>query len=84
MNRAKFHNFAQLLPPVPLIVGSTPKLATTIQEDRAMKNKRWLTTMIEDAKACDTQMPWARGLRREAMIARRTETTSPELEAKVA
>ena len=49
-----------------------------------MKNKRWLTTMIQDAKACETQMPWARGLRREAMIARRTETTSPELEAKAA
>jgi hypothetical protein len=49
-----------------------------------MKNKRWLTNMIEDAKACDTQMPWARGLRREAMIARRKDTSAAEHEAAAA
>ena len=49
-----------------------------------MKNKRWLTTMIEDAKACDKQMPWARGLRREAMIARRKDTPTANNEAAAA
>jgi hypothetical protein len=49
-----------------------------------MKNKRWLTNMIEAAKACDTQMPWARGLRREAMIARRKDTSAADNEAAAA
>ncbi|MFY0636074.1 MAG: hypothetical protein JXQ91_19855 [Vannielia sp.] len=32
---------------------------------------RWIKTTIETAEAAKVEMPWARGRRREAMIARR-------------
>lgn len=36
-------------------------------------SKRWIDTTIEEANKCETQMPWERGLRRQAMISRRME-----------
>jgi hypothetical protein len=33
--------------------------------------KRWIAATIKEAAACKTRMPWERGLRRQAMIARR-------------
>ena len=34
-------------------------------------SKRWIDKTIEEANKCETQMPWERGARRQAMIARR-------------
>ena len=34
---------------------------------------RWIDGMIKDAAECKTRMPWERGLRRQAFIARRAE-----------
>lgn len=34
---------------------------------------RWIKNTIAEAEACKTKMPWERGLRRQAMIARRLE-----------
>jgi hypothetical protein len=36
--------------------------------------KRWIEETKNAANDCETNMPWARGLRRQAMIARRLET----------
>ncbi|WP_205520461.1 hypothetical protein [Tropicibacter sp. Alg240-R139] len=37
-----------------------------------MKTKaRFLNSIIDTANKCDVQMPWSRGTRRAAMIARR-------------
>lgn len=36
--------------------------------------RRWMTSMVQEAEACKTRMPWERGLRRQAMIARREAT----------
>ena len=33
--------------------------------------RRWMKTLLAEAAACKTRMPWERGLRREALIARR-------------
>ena len=33
--------------------------------------KRWMKSLIKEADACKTRMPWERGLRREAFIKRR-------------
>lgn len=39
-----------------------------------MKTKtRWMDGLIKDAAECKTRMPWERGLRRQAFIARRAE-----------
>lgn len=35
--------------------------------------RRWMKTLLAEAAACKTRMPWERGLRREALIARRAE-----------
>ena len=35
------------------------------------KNRRWMVAAIETASKSTVQMPWERGARREAMIARR-------------
>lgn len=40
-------------------------------------SKRWMTTVKKEAAACETQMPWTRGLQRQAMIARRLEDAKP-------
>lgn len=36
---------------------------------------RWAANTVNAAANCNTQMPWERGLRRQAMIARRLEET---------
>ncbi len=33
--------------------------------------RRWIKTVIAEAQSCKVRLPWERGLRREAMIARR-------------
>lgn len=38
-------------------------------------SKRWIDNTIEEANKCETKMPWERGLRRQAMIARRLAQT---------
>lgn len=38
-------------------------------------NKRWINGTVAEAAKCDKKMPWERGLRRQAMIARRMEET---------
>lgn len=46
--------------------------------------KRWIKSMVAEAAACKVRMPWERGLRREAFIARRaaqTDTTPGRLPA---
>lgn len=44
-----------------------------------MKTKhRWLNAVIAEADNCDTQMPWARGARRNDMIARRMAKLAAE------
>lgn len=42
------------------------------------KTNRFLKGMIEEAANLDTPMPWARGARRQAMIARRNEAAAPK------
>ncbi|KQI69111.1 hypothetical protein AN189_05895 [Loktanella sp. 3ANDIMAR09] len=39
-----------------------------------MSKARWMKNTIAEAEKCTTKMPWERGLRRQAMIARRLET----------
>lgn len=39
-----------------------------------MKTSEWIEETKNAASDCETNMPWARGLRRQAMIARRLET----------
>lgn len=36
----------------------------------AMKNRRWMASMIAEAKKTEVEMPWARGARRAALIAK--------------
>lgn len=38
-------------------------------------SKRWIDTTIAQADKTEIKMPWERGLRRQAMIARRLEQT---------
>jgi hypothetical protein len=40
---------------------------------------RMMKAMVQEAAACKTKMPWERGLRREALIARRDGTPAPKL-----
>lgn len=35
--------------------------------------RRWMTPLLAEAAHCKTRMPWERGLRRAALIARRSE-----------
>lgn len=37
-------------------------------------NKRFIKSVTETAAQCETVMPWARGARRAAFIAKRTST----------
>jgi hypothetical protein len=46
--------------------------------------KRWMASMISEAANTKTRMPWERGLRREAFIARRNEAAKPEPKRAVA
>lgn len=47
--------------------------ANTNRQDTNMKTeKRWIKSLAAEAAKCEQhQMPWARGARRQAMIARR-------------
>ncbi|WP_321364563.1 hypothetical protein [uncultured Celeribacter sp.] len=38
----------------------------------AMKNRRWMTSMISEAKKTEVEMPWSRGARRNAFIAKKS------------
>ena len=38
-------------------------------------SKRWIESAASEAAKVETKMPWERGLRRQAMIARRMEQT---------
>ena len=35
--------------------------------------RRWMKSLLAEVAQCKTRMPWERGLRRAAMIARRVE-----------
>lgn len=37
------------------------------------KERRWMTSVIKEAAKSKLDMPWARGQRREAFIAKRNE-----------
>jgi hypothetical protein len=41
------------------------------------KERRWMKAILAEAKTCKTRMPWERGLRRQAMIARRSAEVVP-------
>lgn len=38
----------------------------------SMKNRRWMTSMISEAKKTEVEMPWSRGARRAAFIAKKS------------
>ena len=52
------------------IDGSTDK-SESRQTMTKVSQKRWMTNLMAEVEKCDTQMPWARGARRQAFIARR-------------
>lgn len=55
-----------------------PGSAPGTDEEHEMKTeKRWIKTLTAEAAACKTRMPWERGLRREAFIARRKAGAQP-------
>jgi len=41
--------------------------------------RRWMKSLLVEAQACKTKMPWERGLRRDAFIARRAIVAVPPL-----
>lgn len=41
--------------------------------------RRWMKSLLAEAAACKTRMPWERGLRRAAFIARRTAKPIPPM-----
>ena len=43
-----------------------------------MKTSEWIKDTKTAANDCEANMPWARGLRRQAMIARRLESDTPK------
>ena len=58
------------------LVRNSPPLGLRQPQDKdcVMKTeRRWMKTLLTEAAACKTRMPWERGLRREALIARRAE-----------
>ena len=36
-------------------------------------SKRWMNNAVQEAANCETKMPWERGARRQAFIAKRLE-----------
>ncbi len=42
-----------------------------------VKKTRWIRSAIKEAERTDFEMPWTRGARRAAFIARRTAQASP-------
>lgn len=50
------------------------------QKDEIMRHPpRWIRSALEAAALCRIRLPWERGLRRAAMIARRTATQAGPL-----
>jgi len=49
-----------------------------------MTKTKWITEAKTAANDCEANMPWARGLRRQAMIARRLETETPRAKISLA
>lgn len=47
----------------------------------AKPNRRWMQSACQEAAKSEVQMPWARGARRAAMLARRTGAQTPALAA---
>ena len=48
-----------------------------MNKDCDMKTeRRWMKSLLAEAAQCKTRMPWERGLRRAALIARRTAQAS--------
>ena len=45
---------------------------------------RWMTLLLTEAEVCKTRLPWERGLRRQAFIARRAATAAPRTIASAA
>jgi len=45
---------------------------------------RWIQKTIAEAAVCKTKMPWERGLRRQAFIARRRVTEGREVKVSLA
>lgn len=43
------------------------------------KTPRWMVAVKNETEKCDTVMPWTRGLRRQAMIARRKASPQTRL-----
>jgi len=43
-----------------------------------MNKTRWMTNLMTEVEKCDTQMPWERGARRQAFIARRKAAEEAE------
>ena len=41
-----------------------------------IKNRRWMKSALAEAKTCNVAMPWVRGPRRAAMLARRAENAA--------
>ncbi len=41
--------------------------------------RRWMKTLLADAAACKTKMPWERGIRREAFVVRRSAVAAAPL-----
>ena len=39
--------------------------------------RRWMKSILTEAAACKTRMPWERGLRRQAMVSRRAAALVP-------
>ena len=37
---------------------------------------RWIKSLLAEAAACKTKLPWERGLRRAAFVVRRTATAT--------
>ncbi|SDW73140.1 hypothetical protein [Celeribacter indicus] len=46
-----------------------------------MKTRRWMTSMIREAKKTEVQMPWSRGARRAAFIAKKSTQPTARLAA---
>ena len=44
-------------------------------------SKRWIKTTIDAAATCEARLPWERGAKRQAMIAKRLdqETRTPKI-----
>lgn len=49
-----------------------------------MSKTRWMKKTIEEAANTTHKMPWERGLRRQAMIARRVEETQSDAKVSLA